>query len=754
MTKIYFSAKKRQTHIAQSVIPKSNEIINNEEQSTPSIDGKVIANWGRFGIVLQNFVNSSERNADRKKAGYRFDPMTKAFAAYTFMLAGPLAYETFNANLPYTLPSTSTVHRYLADNGPQIIEGKMRSEELLLYLKKRNLPLVVSLSEDATRITARISYDPNTNQLIGFALPLDNNGMPITLSFPARSISEIRNHFSNPSNNMSSSLYVQMARPLDPNVPAFCLMMFLTDNTFKADKVYKRWKFQADQLKENGVKIHNIASDGDSRPLKAMKYLSRIGQPNDSYFDCEWFSCGAFVETTFTQDLFHILTKLRNLLLKCSRIIPVGNKIVSATHLNYLIENVSKDKHKLTRYDIEPKDRQNVTSAEKICTENVMECLSKYVPGSEGTIMFLRAMRYVSVAFSESNVKSSDRIYYMWYSVFFFRAWRSWIIQSEKVKNGSGKSNSKKFKHVYTLKENFISGNCYSCIELNAHALIKQILVEDSEQGTQKIFFPDLYASQPCEKIFRQVRSFTSTFSTVVNFNMLDVIHRIKKVQLQSDIIAEWNDRIKFPRFEKKLSVNDGLSYKIEGLNRTSIITEIEKAKNAVTSDLQNFEIDTSVLNFHCQVKPVLDMDDEGDSDSDIDSDVEELGSNYDFFEDEGEFSLEENEFESLDFAEHLTAETYLPDKYKLSSDRLVRVQEKDYLKGNIFGTGNTCISNDSFVVCDQITIGEWCIFYDNIDEENKRSKILVGHALGFTYLDGDTFKKREFSKRSASIPS
>lgn len=652
--------------IVKSVNRPSDEEVPNENQS---VDGthKIISNWDKFGIVLQNFVNSSQRNVIRKKPGYRFDDVTKAFVSYTFMLAGPLAYETLNANLPFTIPSTSTVHRYLADNGPQIIEGEMRTEELLLYLKKRNLPMVVSLSEDATRITAKISYDPHTNQLIGFALPIDKNGMPVTLSFPARSLSEIQSHFSNPHNNMSSSLYVQMAQPLDRNIPPFCLMMFLTDNTFKADKVYKRWIFEAEQLKKKGVKIHNIASDGDSRPLKAMKHLSRIGQPNDSYFDCEWFSCGSFVETTFTQDLFHILTKLRNLLLKCSRIIPVGNKIVSSTHLKYLIENVSKDKHMLTGYDIEPKDRQNVTSAEKICSKNVMECLSKYVPGSEATVIFLRAMRYACEAFSESNIGSSQRIYYMWYTVFFFRAWRSWIVQSEKVKKDGVKTSAKKWKQVYNLKENFISANCYSCIELNAHALVKQIMVENSEHGTPKFFCPDLYASQPCEKTFRQVRSFTSTFSTVVNFNMLDVIHRIKKVQLQSDIIADWKDDIKFPRFEKKMSANENYSNTIDGLNRETIRNEIEKAKHFVTRDLKNFGIDTSKLNFHCQVKPVLDIDDEGDSDDDEDSEMGEFGDNNDWLEnDELDFPVyEDSELESLDpVARDLADESFLSGKY------------------------------------------------------------------------------------------
>lgn len=230
-----------------------------------------------YGTILRTFMNSVERNENRKKAGYRFDELTKMFSAYILMIGGRLTYETLNANMPLSLPSISTVHRFITDKGPRIVEGVMRDDELLRYLKDSDLPLVVSLSEDATRITAKISYDPATNQSIGFALPLDDDSMPVPFSFPARSASEIERHFQNQSNFVSSSVYIQMVQPLDENCPPFTLLMFLIDNTFTANKVINRWIFQASKLKEKGIRILNIATDGDSRPLMAMKILSKIG---------------------------------------------------------------------------------------------------------------------------------------------------------------------------------------------------------------------------------------------------------------------------------------------------------------------------------------------------------------------------------------------------------------------------------------------------------------------------------------------
>lgn len=603
--------------------PHEDRDLETEEHSMSS---------GSGSSMLQIFVNSAERNSARKKPGYRHDLLTKMFAAFIKMIAG-LAYETLHANFPLSLPSVSTVNRFLTDEGPQIIEGQMRTDELLQYLQCRNLPPRVSLSEDGTRITAKVSYDPSTNQLIGFALPLDKNGMPITFSFLARSVSEIEKHFTNSSKFISSTAYVQMAQPISPNSAPFCLMIYLTDNKFTAHNILKRWKFQAFELKEKGITIDNISSDGDSRPLMAMKCLSRIGQTDPSFLDCEWYSCGGYFETTFTQDVTHIITKSRNRILKCSRIFPIGNKIISSSHLKYLIEYVSKDKHLLTPSDIEPKDRQNFLSAQKACSEKTIRCLLDYVPGSEGTVIYLNAVRGVLTAFLDTTITSRERIYLIWYSVFFFRAWRSWLLNSEKLKTPT----QKKANNYYNLKDNFISSNCYTCIEINAHALVKLVLVEDevsSEENSEdmnKFFFPNLYGSQPCESMFRQVRSFTSTFSTVVNCNMLDIIHRIKKIQLQNDIIKNSHGRIQFPRFQKKiddLSIlnrnRDQISRRFKSLNRKTIISEIEKSKRAVTCDLQKFGIDTSKLNFHCQIKPVFEEDMiEIDGDL-VDSDSEE----------------------------------------------------------------------------------------------------------------------------------
>lgn len=61
----------------------------------------------------------------------------------------------------------------------RVLEGNLRCKELAEYLDNLNAVKRVWLSEDATAIVSKISYDPKSNQLISLVLPLNNNGCPI-----------------------------------------------------------------------------------------------------------------------------------------------------------------------------------------------------------------------------------------------------------------------------------------------------------------------------------------------------------------------------------------------------------------------------------------------------------------------------------------------------------------------------------------------------------------------------------------------
>lgn len=253
----------------------------------------------RTHFLLGKFLEAANRNSARKQGGYRYDAEIKRYASYLRMVCGPLAYETIQRNLECALPSLTSTNRYIKSANCNVVEGILRSEELLIYLKERNLPLVVSLSEDATRITGRVQYDATSNQLVGFTLPLNGlNGMPIPYSFPARSAQEIHNHFS-AENPISNFLNVIMAQPVANSKP-FCLLACGSDNVYSSHDVSNRWKHITSELEKIGIKVLTISSDSDPRYNAAMRLLSKLGCRRDVYVI--WFSCdGKIVGPFFIQ---------------------------------------------------------------------------------------------------------------------------------------------------------------------------------------------------------------------------------------------------------------------------------------------------------------------------------------------------------------------------------------------------------------------------------------------------------------------
>ena len=42
---------------------------------------------------------------------------------------------------------------------------------------------MITVGEDATRVITKVDYDNETNRLVGFVLPCDDNGLPHSDSF-------------------------------------------------------------------------------------------------------------------------------------------------------------------------------------------------------------------------------------------------------------------------------------------------------------------------------------------------------------------------------------------------------------------------------------------------------------------------------------------------------------------------------------------------------------------------------------------
>lgn len=517
--------------------------------------------------LLAKLKAVADQNLTRNKTGYRFPTDVKDLAVFIRLYGGKMLYQTLHKNLELAFPSLDTTNRIIRKLDNPSIEGCLRANELLKYLNDRELPLVVTISEDATSIEGRVQYDPRTNQVCGFILPLDEEtGMPIQGAFPARSGMEIISHF-NENHTVARNVNVVMAKPL-ANFPAVPLLIFSTDSKFKSHHVQKRWKFIVNELEKLKIKVLAISTDSDSRYNSAMKRNAMLGNGKRlNIMEADWFCSGldANFEGPFNfQDHLHILTKLRNLFLKTTfnqGKLPIGQKFyVQKGHLQFLLDNFRKDEHQLTTSILDPVDRQNVGSALRMCDQKVIALLKKNLPRSEGTVTFLEIMRSVYDTFYDSYLTPLQRVGTIWRSVFILRIWRDYVAKQEFL----------------TLKDNFVTSYTYACIEINAHSLV-QIIIYLKNNNLDEWFMPFLFDSQACESFFREVRSLTTVFHRAANCSVKEIIARINKILLLNEITNR--SSFEFPRAKKSKAFTDKRSHQLP--TKEEIYEEIENSRYA-----------------------------------------------------------------------------------------------------------------------------------------------------------------------------
>lgn len=349
---------------------------------------------------LNKLLETANQNATRKKEGYRYSCDMQQWATYFRILAGPMAYETLQRNLEIALPAISSTNRYIRKTSERMVEGELRTQQLLNYLNERNLPLVVSLSEDGTRITSRIQYDVGSNQIVGFVLPTDNvTGMPIPYSYSARNINEIAHHFS-AQHAISSNAIVVLAQPIVENVPGFSILIFGSDGSYTAEQVKKRWKFITSQLKQAGIEVISIASDSEPRYNAAMRRITSLGSRSNIFPESTWFNVIDEPFLLCIQDILHILVKMRGRFLKTlknAELLPFGpDQFIQVQHLQFLLDHFGKDEHLLIPSAIKPTDKQNIQTIKLIIDARVTNLLTEKLPSSRATVVFLQIMRRIN----------------------------------------------------------------------------------------------------------------------------------------------------------------------------------------------------------------------------------------------------------------------------------------------------------------------------------------------------------------------
>lgn len=474
-----------------------------------------------------------------------------------------------------------------------------------------------------------------------------------------------------------------------------------------------------------GIEVLGISSDGDERPLKAMKSITELDLTTTSDFRLL-----SLLGPISVQDMIHIATKLRNRLLNTSIFLQMGNMVVTVAHIIMILSIVPKGDHGLVRTDICPEDRQNYSSFVKITEQRVLQSLENHIPDSKATVMYLFLCKQISSSFLAEDLEAIERVYRIWYAVYFLRCWRQFIQSPD---------------NDFTLSNNFISTNAYACVELNAHALINLIRRLRTNDQT-KLFLPLLFSSQPCEQTFRHMRSMGTANFTKINFTLNELLHLIARVEVMNNIIHD-NKDISFPRTERKSKEAEQMNTEMSLPNDEELLNTMKRAKNDALRKAAEFDIQIGESEIEmCKIDVSESLIEE-----DFMSLLEESMASGESSQD-GETG---NFVEVIDpdgSTKKIRKSTLIwllsESKDKLSSDRLKRVQggseslaESGARKTKRFKANTSADSNISqhLFKAEVLEIGEWALFKfhredsEEISDQNTMENYIIGMVVGFT---------------------
>ncbi|XP_062554392.1 uncharacterized protein LOC134219622 [Armigeres subalbatus] len=281
--------------------------------------------------MIRETITNGYKNiitAKSEAKGARYTTESKNIGAYFYLMGGKKDYEELVVNLG--LPSLSTILRHIRKSCNKIVEGQLRIGKLLEFLEARNLPKIVFISEDGTKISPRVRYDIASDQIAGLCPRLDSNGIPEIGSFPAKTPELIKNHME--MNPKSTMVYVVLATPMTTKTLSFNLLSFGTNNKFSIDEVLLRWGIMEKEMEKKGITIIGYGADGDSRLIGSMKI--RMGLPRTielfeipSNWD-SWYAAKGQTGVVYVQDSTHIVNKLKNCLLSYTRNLQIGKLII------------------------------------------------------------------------------------------------------------------------------------------------------------------------------------------------------------------------------------------------------------------------------------------------------------------------------------------------------------------------------------------------------------------------------------------
>lgn len=289
-------------------------LIDSHQQAKPASSGSQL-------LDIDN--NLQLRSQIYKKRGMRYRRYEKDIKAFEFMKAGNSfhEYQSLNKHCIHQ----RTLRNHITKSTIDITEGVLLVKPLAEYLSSNGYCYVVSLSEDASSLVPRPTYDPTTDNLSGLVPPFDENGMPEMHHFTMTSATKMADVLKTyPIGNL---IYMILATPMQPGASPFCIYYACANNNFDSSVVLRRWNFVEQELLAAGISVISNCSDGDPRLLKAMVLRSGLNDPIPNLNWGRWFIAPYRNSPVCIQDTVHLVNKIRHSYVNPKKRLVIGKLI-------------------------------------------------------------------------------------------------------------------------------------------------------------------------------------------------------------------------------------------------------------------------------------------------------------------------------------------------------------------------------------------------------------------------------------------
>ena len=442
---------------------------------------------GKTNILT--FIKTIVSNMRKKPKGKRYDKFTKTMFQVIKIWGGWRMAKFFAMNMGG--PSEGTIKRITRQYNTPAEQGFQastisRTLETYKHLMETNQieSVLVEQAEDETVIVKLLQYIQATDTVVGSCGITSLNHRCVSDHFlvigsEETAYEDLKQFFAN--SVIASMARVIMLNPLHPNLPATVVFLAPTCNKFTTLDVIDQWKIVQNIYNRHFLPLFKTpltgkASDGDSRRRRAQLLSAKSKEGVRYHIDHPNFTLTGRVtdnhgnETTvcsldiMNQDYIHCGKKLVNPLDHPTRKLMIGGHLVHINHLNLVMTRFEAQQHGLRTEDVTRQDRQNWGSAQRICFPRVQECLKKLECGEEGmtqedvkgTRIYLFICFLFIEIFCSLTASLTQRITYASQVANFLRIWRWWVYQHP----------------VLSLKENFITKQCFEDVLITCHASV------------------------------------------------------------------------------------------------------------------------------------------------------------------------------------------------------------------------------------------------------------------------------------------